>query len=127
MKSATECSQWPHVSKTETLKAMWDVWHDMYVTNQQSINVHYHFEELYMWKHIKTTPMADHVATMLNLGQKITVAGEKLPDIYIAYAPILLLTHNQSWDVVKVQLLRLAPSKLTFATVSATLIAESNC
>ena len=43
--------------------------------------------------------MADHIAAMLNLGQKITATGETLPDIHIAQALILSLPHDQSWDI----------------------------
>ena len=70
--------------------------------------------------------MADHIAAMLNLGQMITDAGEKLPDIHIACALILSLPQNQSWDVIKIQFFNLDSSKLTSAMVSTTLIAESN-
>lgn len=64
---------------------------------------------------------------MLDLGQKITAAGELLPDIHIAHALVLSLLHTQSWDIVKIQLFNLEANKLTFSTVSATLIAEANC
>ena len=96
MKGAAESTQWLHVSKVDTSKDMWDIWQTMYVMNQQWINVHYHFEELYTCKYVDTMPMADHIAGMLDLGQKIMAAGESLLDIHVTCALILLLPHMQS-------------------------------
>ena len=126
-KGAANSSQWPHVTKADdTSKEMWDIWQNMYVTNQQRIDVHYHFEDLYTRKYVDATSMADHIAGMLDLGHKITAAGESLPDIHVARTLILSLPHTQSWDVIKIQLFNLEASKLTFNMVSATLIAEAN-
>jgi hypothetical protein len=63
---------------------------------------------------------------MLDLGLKITAAGEQLPDIHITYALVLSLPAMQSWDIVTIQLFRLEASKLPSSTVSATLICEAN-
>jgi hypothetical protein len=71
MKGATESSQWPHVSKADTSKQMWDSWQAMYIINQQPIDFHYHFKELYTRKYMESTSMADHIAAMLDLGHKM--------------------------------------------------------
>ena len=92
---------------------MWDIWESMYVTNQQHINIHYHFEDLYTQKYDETTQMADHIAVMLDLGQKILAAGETLPDIHIARALILSLPRTQSWDLIKIQLFSMDKEKFT--------------
>ena len=125
MKGGTESSQWQHILKANTSKEIWSTWCNMYVTNQQSVNIHYHFEE-YTRKNMSRLPQW-HIAAMLNLGQMITDAGEKLPDIHIVCVLILLLPRNQLWDIIKIQLFNLNSSKLTSAMVSTTLIAESNC
>ena len=65
MKGVGEPSQWPHIVQPKTVKEMWDAWKKMYVTNQQHINVHYYFKDLYMHKYDKLTSMADHIAAML--------------------------------------------------------------
>ncbi len=62
MKGAAEPSQWPHVASSKTSKEMWDNWRKLYVTNQQKLNVHYYFEELYTTKYVDGTSMADHIA-----------------------------------------------------------------
>ncbi len=53
MKGAAEPSQWPHVAKATTSQTMWDTWKKLYVTNQQTLNVHYYFEELYTTKYVE--------------------------------------------------------------------------
>jgi len=59
--------------------------------NNQRINVHYHFEDLYTQKYIDDTNMVDHVASMLDLWHKILAADENLSDIHIARALVLSL------------------------------------
>jgi hypothetical protein len=95
---------------------MWDMWKALHMTNQQKINVHYYFEDLYTHKYVDSANMADHIATMLDIQHKITAVGEDLPDIHVARALVLLLPHTQSWEVIKIQLFNL--DKLTSETVS---------
>jgi hypothetical protein len=38
-----------------------------HVTNQAHINVHYYFENLYTCKYVHSTPMANHIAAMLDI------------------------------------------------------------
>jgi len=59
MKSLAENTQWPHVKRKKTLKEMWDAWKALHIMNNQRINVHDHFENLYTWKYIDDTNMAD--------------------------------------------------------------------
>ena len=47
MKSAAKNTQWPHVKGKKTLKEMWNAWKALHVMNNQRINVHYHFKDLY--------------------------------------------------------------------------------
>ena len=91
MKSTAENTQWPHVRGKKTSEEMWDAWKALHVTNNQRINVHYHFEDLYTRKYINDTNMADYVASMLDLQHKIIAAGEDLPDIHVAWALVLSL------------------------------------
>ena len=51
--------------------------------NNQRINIHYHFEDLYTRKYVDDTNMAHHVASMLDLRHKILAAGEDLSDIHV--------------------------------------------
>ena len=122
MKGAVELSQWPHIA--QTVKEMWDAWKKMYVTNQQHINVHYYFEDLYTRKYDESTSMADHIAAMLDLGLKIKAAGEEIPNIHIARALVLSLPQTQTWELVKVQLF--SKEKLTLDIVSTELQATAN-
>ena len=124
MKGVVELSQWPHIAQMKTAKEMWDAWKKMYVTNQQHINVHYYFEDLYKRKYDESTSMADHIAAMLNLGLKIKVAGEEIPDIHIARTLVLSLPRTQTWELVKVQLF--SKEKLTLDIVSMELQATAN-
>lgn len=124
MKSAAEPSQWPHVNECKTAKEMWDTWKKLHVDNQQKINVHYFFEELYMKKYVDGTPMADHIAKMLDIRNRITAAGEDLPDINIARALILSLPKTPTWELIKIQLFGL--DTLTSEIVSTKLQAEAN-
>ena len=65
-------------------------------------NIHYWFEDLYTRKYVDGTPMADHVAVMLDLKHKITAAGETLPDTHVARALIISLPRTPAWDIIKV-------------------------
>ena len=96
----------------------------MHVTNQQKINVHYYLEDLYTWKYADGTSMADHIAAMLNIKNKITAAGEELPDIHVACALVLSLPCTSSWDLIKIQLFRM--ETFTSEDVSTRLQAEYN-
>ncbi|KAG5716237.1 hypothetical protein E4T56_gene10834 [Termitomyces sp. T112] len=125
MKSAAKSSQWPHVADKLTAKAMWDSWKAIHITNQQKINIHYYFEELYTWEYADGTSMADHIATMLDIKKKITVAGKKLPDIHIAYVLVLLLPPASSWDLIKIQLFGM--EMLTSEDMLTQLQAKYNC
>ena len=82
--------------------------------------VHYYFEYLYTWNYVKSMSMADHIASMIDLRQKIMATGKSLPGIQIAHALILSLLQSQSWDVIKIQLFNLEINKLTSSLVSAT-------
>ncbi len=101
MKGAAEPSQWPHVAKATTSQTMWDTWKKLYVTNQQTLNVHYYFEELYTTKYVEGSSMADHIALMLDLGQRIAAAGETISDVHIARALVLSLPRNQTWEALQ--------------------------
>ncbi|KAG5728163.1 hypothetical protein E4T56_gene19311 [Termitomyces sp. T112] len=125
MKSVAESSQWPHVADKLTAKAIWDGWKAIHIMNQQKINVHYYFKELYTWKYADSTSMADHIAAMLNIKNKITVASKELPNIYVAHALILSLPHMSSWDLIKIQLFGM--EMLTSKDVLTQLQAEYNC
>ena len=124
MKGAVEPSQWPHVSECHSAKKMWDTWKKIHVDNQQKINVHYFFKELYTKKYVDGTPMADHIAKMLDIRNRITAADEELPDLHVAHALILSLPKTQTWEMIKIQLLGL--DKLTSEIVSTKLQAEAN-
>jgi len=120
MKGATEPSQWPHVSECNTAKGMWDTWKKIHVDNQQNINVHYSFEELYTKKYVDGTPIADHIAKMLDIRNRIIAAGEELPDIHVARALVLSLPKTQTWELIKIQLFGL--DKLTSEIVRAVVV-----
>src|ERR1700731_4473985 len=67
MCSMTDERQWPHITHCETSKDMWDVWKQVHQTNQQSINIHYFFEELYTRRYVDRVPMADHITAILDI------------------------------------------------------------
>ena len=124
MKGVTESSQWLHVSQCKTAKDMWNMWKKVHVDNQQKINIHYFFEEMYTCKYADNTPMADHVTKMLNIRNHITAAGKDLPDIHVAQTLILSLPKTTSWDLIKIQLFALDP--ISSEIVSTKLQAEAN-
>ena len=124
MKGAAELSQWPHVSECRTAKEMWDTWKKIHIDNQQNINVHYSFEELYTKKYIDGTPIADHIAKMLEIRNHIIAASKELPDIHVVRALILSLPKTQTWELIKIQLFGL--DMLSSEIVSTTLQAEAN-
>jgi len=64
--------------------------------------------------------MADHIAAMLDVKRQIEDAGERLEDLHLARAMILSLPKTQSWDIIKIQLFDVEPTKLTVDVVSGT-------
>ena len=87
--------------------------------------MHYYSEDLYTWKYADGTSMADHIAAMLDIKNKIIAASKELPDIYIAHILVLLLPYTLSWDLIKIQLFGIETS--TSEDVSTQLQAEYNC
>ena len=126
MKGACEDSQLPHVKDTKTSKEMWDTLKKVHVTNQARINVHYYFEDLYTRKYVDGTPMADHIAAMLDIKHQVSDAGEKLDDVHVAHTMVLSLPKTQFWDIIKIQLFDVEPDKLTVNAVSTKLQSEAN-
>jgi hypothetical protein len=126
MKGACEDSQLPHVKDCTSVKEMWDTLKEVYVTNQAHINVHYYFKDLYTCKYVDGTPMADHIAAILDIKRQITDAGELLNDVHFTQAMVLLLPKTQSWDIIKIQLFNVEPAKLTIDMVSTKLQSEAN-
>jgi len=94
--------------------------------NNQRINVHYHFKDIYTQKYVDNINMADHVASMLNLWHKILAAGKDLSNIHVVQALVLLLPQMSTWDLIKIQLFNLDMMKLTSETITTTLQAEAN-
>ncbi|KZT00254.1 uncharacterized protein LAESUDRAFT_634073, partial [Laetiporus sulphureus 93-53] len=86
-----------------------------------AINIHYFFEELYTQKYVDGASMADHIATMINIWQKITVAGEMLPNVHVAHALVLSLPRMQSWELMKIQLFSMDSKQLMSKVVSTKL------
>jgi hypothetical protein len=105
---------------------MWDTLKKVHVTNQSRINVHYFFEDLYTWKYVDGTPMADHIASMLDIKQQIIDAGEMLEDLHVACAMVLSLLKTQSWDIIKIQPFDVESAKLTSKVVGTKLQSEAN-
>jgi hypothetical protein len=126
MKSACEGSQLPHVKDCTSAKDMWNTLKRIHVTNHARINAHYYFEELSTRKYVNGTPMADHIAAILDLKSQIQDAGETLDDIHVARTMVLSLPKTQSWDVIKIQLFNVESAKLTINTVSTKLQSEAN-
>jgi hypothetical protein len=126
MTGACENSQLPYVKNCKSAKEMWDTLKKVHVTNQSRINVHYFFEDLYTRKYVDGTPMADHIASMLDIKQQIIDAGETLEDLHVARAMVLSLPKTQSWDVIKIQLFDVESAKLTSEVVSTKLQSEAN-
>ncbi|KAG5716116.1 hypothetical protein E4T56_gene10867 [Termitomyces sp. T112] len=125
MKSVVESSRWPHVADKLTAKAMWDGWKAIHVRNQQKINIHYYFEKLYIQKYADGTSMANHIAAMLDIKNKIIAASKELSNIHVALALVLSLPHMSSWDLIKIQLFEM--ETLTSEDMSTHLQAEYNC
>jgi hypothetical protein len=84
MKGACEDSQLPHVKDCTSVKEMWDTLKNVHVTNQAHMNMHYYFEDLYTCKYMDGTPMANHIAAILDIKQQITNAGKLLNDVHFA-------------------------------------------
>src|SRR3984893_6627545 len=101
MCSMTDEMQWPHITHCETSKDMWDVWRQVHQTNQQSINIHYFFEELYTQKYVDGAPMADHIAAILDICDRVIQAGEAIADLHVTHAMILSLPKTSSWEMIK--------------------------
>jgi hypothetical protein len=121
MKGACKNSQLPYVENCKLAKDMWDTLKKVHIINQSHINVDYFFEDLYTWKYVDGTPMADHITSMLDIKQQIINAGEILKDLHVACAMVLSLLKTQSWDIIKIQLFNVESSKLTSEVVSTKL------
>jgi hypothetical protein len=126
MKSACEDSQLPHVKDSTSSRDMWNTLKKVHVTNNARINAHYHLENLYTRKYVDGTQMADHVATMLDLKCQIQDASETLEEVHLARALVLSLPKTQSWDIIKIQLFDMEPTKLTIDVVATKLQSEAN-
>jgi hypothetical protein len=126
IKGACEDSQLPHVKDCTTSKELWEALRKVHVTNQACINVHYFFEDLYTQKYTDGTPMADHIAAMLDIKQQIVDAGETIDNLHIARAMVLSLPKTQSWEMIKIQLFDIEATKLTSELVSMKLQSEAN-
>src|ERR1700675_1278411 len=126
IKGACEDSQLPHIKGCKSSKELWEALKKVHVTNQARINVHYFFEELYVRKYVDGTPMADHIAAMLDIKRQIEDTGEKLEDLHVARAMVLSLPKTQTWDIIKIQLFDIESSKLTSELVSTKLQAKAN-
>ena len=50
MRGAIEFGQCEHIVNASSSKDLWDHLHSIHVTQRQGINVHYHYQELYMKK-----------------------------------------------------------------------------
>jgi len=105
---------------------MWDCLQTIHATQQQGINVHYYYQELYTKKWDKHTNMSDHIGSFLHLCRCITESGQKLEDIHTVHAILLSLSHSDIWNVVKQNLLDKG-SGLTLNGVTAELLPVSDC
>jgi gag-polypeptide of LTR copia-type len=126
MKGACENSQLPFIEKdtVTSAKEMWEELKKVHQTSLSKINVHYLFEELYTKKYTDDASMDEHIASLLDLGHRITNAGEKLDDLHLARAMVLSLPKTSSWELIKIPLFELAT--LTSDLVSTRLLQEAN-
>jgi len=94
MRGAIEFGQREHIQDATTSKNMWDRLWTIHITQQQGINVHYYYQELYTKKWDEHTTMSDHIGSFLQLHHRITESGQKLEDIHIVHAILLLLPRS---------------------------------
>jgi hypothetical protein len=126
MKGAMESSQLPHVRNSKSAKDMWDGLKKVHVTNQQSINVHYHFASLFTQKYTNGASITGYIASVLDLRYHITAAGEDLPDKYLARALVLSLPISQSWELIKIQIFGLKKDAFIVKNVVSILQLKAN-
>ena len=126
IKRTCETSQLPFIEKdsVSTSKLMWEELKKVHQTSLSKINIHYLFEELYTRKYVDGASMDEHIAAMLDLSHQIVSASEKLEDLHLARAMVLLLPKTPSWELVKIPLFELVT--LTSETVSTRLLQEAN-
>ena len=93
--TACNDSQHAFILQCISSKGMWAELKKVHVENQTKVNIHYHFQELFMCKYINGTSMPDHIAAMLDIKHCITQASEDLKDIIVARAIIILLLKTQ--------------------------------
>ena len=105
MRGAIEFRQCEHIMNASSSKDLWDRLHSIYVTQHQGINVHYHYQELYMKKWDEQTTMSDHIGSFLHLRRRINDSGQTLDDIHVIHAILLSLPRSGLWDIVKQNLL----------------------
>ena len=125
IKAACEDVQLPSIIECKALKEMWAQLKTVHQMNELQINIHYFFEELYTWKYMDRSSMADYIVAMLDLKHQIEQAGEKLTryshcsyhDYFIAENPILGC--GQDYSLFEV-------TKLTSEIISLKLWQEAN-
>jgi|SRR5882762_3689419 len=110
--STCEDSQHAFILQCVLSKGMWAKLKKVHVENQTKVNIHYHFEELFMRKYVNDTLMTDHITEMLNIKHRITQAGKDLKDLIVAQAIIISLPKTQTWEFVKSVSSRLKTSPL---------------
>ena len=91
MKDAIKFEQHEHIASISTSKKMWDHLYNIHITQCQSINVYYYYQELYIKKWNKYTIILDHIRPFLNLHYYIIKASQKLKDIYLIHAMLFFL------------------------------------
>lgn len=124
IKGAIEKAQYTHVQDLDSSKAMWAKLKQVHVTNMDFVNIHYLFEELYTKKFVEGTSMSDHIANMRSIRNRITDAGESLPEIHVARALVLSLPQTQAWDVVKIDLFGKPSTELNLSNVQTRIMLE---
>jgi len=125
MKGAIKFGQHKHIANISTSKEIWDYLHNIHITQYQSINIHYYYQELYMKKWNEHTNILDHIMSFLNLHCCIIKADQKLNDIHLIHAMLLSLSCLTIWNIVKQNLLD-KRKILTLNMMTAELIAVTN-
>jgi hypothetical protein len=84
---------------------MWNHLHKNYVDQQSGFNVHYQYQQLYLKKWERNSPILDHIAFFLNIHHCFIKAGHRVDDITVINTLLLSLPHTATWKVVKQNLL----------------------
>ena len=106
LNGSIDSTQSGHVANLSTSKEIWNIFYQINVKDQQSLNVSTVVEEIWSMNQNGVTPMPDHIGKIINIHHWIVKGKSTMNDIMLVYAIFCLpLNDNVKWNVLKTSLI----------------------